>query len=343
LEDALPGLDQRLAAVPLSTWERAGGEGLAAFRASGGPGLLIPRQHGGTGADLATAVRVQRAIAARSPSLALATTLHHVAVASLVETGARTGGREWMLLAAIARNRLLVGPGCADAPTHPGPPTTGVLRGGSVVLNGSQRPCGPARSMDLLTVTVALRGEDGGIRPAVAVVPARAAGVSVRRLRRSSGYAGMGGDEVVLTDVEVSEDLLMPDPLPTKGFQWLDLLGMASCLGAVATLAQRLGAVGDRKGSANRTGARVASAVTRATVLLDATAAGARATHPTHPIHPADLAALAACHWAVRHAVDTITHELESAAPPVPAEIVHLAEACRTARHRGHTLRFATW
>jgi alkylation response protein AidB-like acyl-CoA dehydrogenase len=199
--------------------------------------------------------------------------------------------------------------------------------------------------MDLLTVTVALRGDDGEVSPAVAVVPVRTAGVSVRRFRRASGYAGLGEDEVVLTDVEVSEDLLMPDPLPTKGFLWLDLLGMAGCLGAAETLAQRLRTLPNPKGCGDHTGsggsvasaARVASAVARAAVLLDATAAGANPTRPVDPV------ALAACHRAVRHTVDTITHELESAAPPVPPEIVHLAMACRTLRHRGHTPRFAMW
>src|SRR5215472_5713285 len=114
LEEFFPGLDSALAAVALADLEQPRGTALKAFKAVGGPALLVPSRHAGLGADAVQAVRVQRAVAARSPSLAIATTMHHFSVASLVETAARSQGFEWMLLEAIARDGLLVASGFAE-------------------------------------------------------------------------------------------------------------------------------------------------------------------------------------------------------------------------------------
>src|SRR5947208_3332353 len=96
LEALFPGLDSALTAVPLADLEQPRSTALKAFKAAGGPALLVPREHAGLGADAVQAVRVQRAVASRSPSLAIATTMHHFSVASLVETAARSQGFEWM-------------------------------------------------------------------------------------------------------------------------------------------------------------------------------------------------------------------------------------------------------
>ena len=52
------------------------------------------------------AIHIQRAIGSRSPSLAVATTMHHFSVASLVELTATSNGFEWAMLDAIAPTTL---------------------------------------------------------------------------------------------------------------------------------------------------------------------------------------------------------------------------------------------
>src|ERR1700683_3756599 len=85
LDAFLPGLDKYLSEIPLLELEQPGCGALQKFRELGGPALLVPAEYGGKGASLLDAVRIPRAIASRSPSRAVATTMHHFSVASLVE------------------------------------------------------------------------------------------------------------------------------------------------------------------------------------------------------------------------------------------------------------------
>lgn len=253
VDELLPGLDQRLAETPLAELERPDSPGLKAFRECGGSGLLIPAQHAGLGADPVQAVRVQRAVGARSPSVAIATTMHHFSVASLVETSAHSTGFEWMLLEAIARDRLLVASGFAEGRTGQAilaPTMRADERDGKIVLNGSKKPCSLARSMDLLTASVALPAPDGnGEYMAVALVPKGTPGLDVKPFWNSFVLAGAESDEVVLTDVEVPQELVVRtqarpdqplDNLQTTGFLWFELLMSASYLGVASGLAERV-------------------------------------------------------------------------------------------------------
>ncbi|WP_439659403.1 acyl-CoA dehydrogenase family protein [Lentzea sp. HUAS TT2] len=255
LDRLVPGLDQTLASLPLDAMERPESPGLAAFREKGGPGLLVPSEHGGGGADLLTAVRVQRAVGSRSPSLAVATTMHHFSVASLVETAATSNGMEWMLLAAIAKDNLLLASGFAEGRTGQhilSPGLTARVEGEKVWLSGAKKPCSLAKSMNLLTASVALPTADGGTQLAVALVPADAPGMSVRPFWNSPILAGAESDEVVLADVEVPAELIVRtdvtsdghlDHLQTVGFVWFELLMTASYLGAASALVERVLAV----------------------------------------------------------------------------------------------------
>jgi alkylation response protein AidB-like acyl-CoA dehydrogenase len=253
LNALLPGLDEALAAVPLEELERCGGPGIAAFRAAGGPALLVPAEHAGIGADPVQAVRVQRAIGARAPSLAVASTMHHISVASLVEASAYSAGFEWMLLEGIATGRLLVASGFAEG--RPGqailqPTMRAELRGDVVVVSGSKKPCSLAQSMDLLTASVAVpSGQGGRSELAVALIPANSPGLERRPFWNSFVLAGTESDEVVLRDVEVEPDLLVRtearpdnqlDRLQTTGFLWFELLMSASYLGIASSLAERV-------------------------------------------------------------------------------------------------------
>ncbi|MTD53770.1 acyl-CoA dehydrogenase [Amycolatopsis sp. RM579] len=246
-------MDECLADIPLSELERQENPGLDVFRRCGGPALLVPEQFAGLGADPVQAVRVQRAIGARSPSLAVATTMHHFSVASLVETGKRSTGFEWMLLEAIARDRLLVASGFAEGRTGQGilaPTMRAQERGGRIVLNGSKRPCSLARSMDLLTASVLLPAENGtGEGFAIALVPKGTPGLSVKPFWNSFVLVGTQSDEVVLDNVEVPPNLVVRidvtperplDDLQTTGFLWFELLMSASYLGVASALVERM-------------------------------------------------------------------------------------------------------
>lgn len=257
LEELLPGLDSALAAVPLADLERPQSIALKAFRAAGGPALLVPSEHAGLGADPVQAVRVQRAVASRSPSLAVATTMHHFSVASLVETSTRSQGFEWMLLEAIARDGLLVASGFAEGRTGQAilsPTMRAELRDGKVVLNGSKKPCSLAHSMDLLTASITLPTEDGtGEQMAVALIPKGTPGIAVKPFWNSFVLAGAESDEVVLTDVEIPTTLVVRtevrpdqqlDDLQTAGFLWFELLMTASYTGVASALVERVLTVG---------------------------------------------------------------------------------------------------
>ncbi|GHF72804.1 oxidoreductase [Streptomyces mashuensis] len=253
LEWLLPGLDATLAAHPLARLERPGSPAVAAFREAGGAGVLVPDRHGGLGATPLEAVRLQRAVGARCPSLAVATTMHHFAVAGLVEAGRHGTGFEGMLLEAIVADDLLLASGFAEGRTGQSflrPGITARRRGANVLLNGSKKPCSLAHSMDVLAASVTTTDEDGTERLALAFVPAQTPGVSVRPYWRSSVLAGAESEEVVLTDVVLDPQLVVltdvstgssaPGPVHLAGFLWFQVLITAGYLGTAGALVERV-------------------------------------------------------------------------------------------------------
>jgi len=139
LDRYMPGLDKQLEAVPLADLEKPGNEALAMFRASGGPALLVPAEFGGMGATIAEAVHVQRAIGSRSPSLAVATTMHHFSVASLVELDAG-----WRRAFSGTRGRPVRRRGGAVATA--GSSSSSSSSSGTAAGSSSTAPRSPARS-----------------------------------------------------------------------------------------------------------------------------------------------------------------------------------------------------
>jgi len=253
LDRLLPGLDSALAEYDLTRLECVGSPALTDFRTARGPALVVPTEDGGIGADPVAAVHVQRAIASRSPSLAVATTMHHFSVASLAETGRVGGGMEWMLLEAVAKQGLLVASGFAEGRTGQAilsPSMVARPDGDGVRVSGSKKPCSLSRSMDLLTASVALPRADGpGEQMAVILIPADAPGVRVKPFWNSFVLAGAESDEVILEDVLVPGDLVLRtevgpddalDELQTTGFLWFELLMAASYLGMASALAERV-------------------------------------------------------------------------------------------------------
>ena len=249
LEQLLPGLDGALAAMPLMEMERRGNPAFVPFREFGGPALLIPTRFGGRGATALEAVRAQRAIASRSPSLAVATTMHHFTIASLMEVNPEDPGAEGELLEAIAAGNLYVGSGFAEGKTGTSIQVSSLRlerSGNDWILNGSKKPCSLSSSMDLFTIsTPAIEGMDAGL--AAVIIPADTPGIERREFWNSPILAGAESDEVVLNNVVVPEDAFFPlggsgrsNAVQDRGFLWFELLISAAYLGIASALVERV-------------------------------------------------------------------------------------------------------
>ena len=251
LERYLPGLDKYLRDTPLVDLEKPGAGALETFRELGGPALLVPAEYEGKGASMLDAVRIQRALGSRSPSLAVATTMHHFSVASLVELTQAGNGFEWAMLMAIAENSWLLSSGFAEG--KPGqhilsPTMRGIPADGGIVVSGTKKPCSLTWSMNLMSASVAVAGPDGGSgRTAVVLVPADTEGIERAAFWRSTALAAAESDQVTLNEVFVPDALIFypqdsesMDPIQARGFVWFELLICASYLGAATNLAERV-------------------------------------------------------------------------------------------------------
>ncbi len=249
LENILPGLDAALARIPLLEMERPGNPSIAAFKSLAGPGLLIPKRFGGRGASPLHAVRAQRAIACRAPSLAVATTMHHFTIATLMEINPEDPGPERELLESVAQGNLYVASGFAEGRTGVSIQTSNlrVEQGpGGVILNGSKKPCSLSLSMDLFTAsTPALEGMDAGL--AAVIIPANTPGLERRPFWQSPILAGAESDEVILHNVSVLEDDFLPlggpgrvSAVQDRGFLWFEILISAVYLGIASALVERV-------------------------------------------------------------------------------------------------------
>lgn len=336
LERHLPGLDKALAEVALLDLERAGNPGLGLFREAGGPALLVPAAHGGLGISAVDAVRIQRAVGARSPSLAVATTMHHFSVASLVELSAASDGLAWVMLQAIADNNWLLSSGFAE-----GRPGQHILRpvmraesvDGGLRISGTKKPCSLTWSMDVLSASAWVRESGSAADPdapgrlAIILVPAASEGISRRPFWNSWVLAGAESDEVVLDNVFVPEALVFypdddgarMDPVQSRGFVWFELLISAAYVGVASGLVARVlaagrGAATDRAGLGIELEAAMA-ALERVALDLDALAGeegSGDSDSRSEASRDADLLARSLC---VRYAVEqTLARVTNSAA-----------------------------
>jgi alkylation response protein AidB-like acyl-CoA dehydrogenase len=249
----LPGLDEELAARPLAELEGPGSPGIAAFRRCGGPGLLVPVEHGGTGAPAREAFLIQRALGSRSPSLAVATTMHHFSMASIVALSETSQGFEWMLMEGVARSGKLMASGFAEGQPGAGilhPTMTAEVTPEGLRVSGVKKPCSLARSMDLLTASVKVAALDGsGDQLAVVLIPAESEGLTVTPFWGTFALAGAESDQVTVDRVVVPEELVIRtnvppgqtmDALQIVGFLWFELLISASYLGAASALLEKV-------------------------------------------------------------------------------------------------------
>jgi alkylation response protein AidB-like acyl-CoA dehydrogenase len=252
LERYLPGLDEQLSAISLADLEKPDTDAIELFRKSGGPALLVPKQHSGLDASPLDAARIQRAIGARAPSLAVATTMHHFSVATLVGMDEDGNGFEWMLLEGITEGSHLVASGFAEGTTGQGifkPGMTARKDGDCYLVSGSKRPCSLSRSMDLLTASVEILDDSPETTFAVAVIAADLPGIEVKPFWTAPVLTGAQSDAVILTDVPVDAQLVVEsgtvadghlDVLQAKALLWFELLMTSSYLGMATALVERM-------------------------------------------------------------------------------------------------------
>jgi alkylation response protein AidB-like acyl-CoA dehydrogenase len=131
---------------------------------------------------------------------------------------------------------------------------------GGFLINGAKKPCSLARSMNLLTASVAMPMPDGTEGMGLLMLPAETPGVSIHPFWSTFALAGAESQEVRLTDVFVTpEHIIQPDPefleqmenLTTVGLIWFQITVCATYTGiASALVAQVLerarGSVSDR-------------------------------------------------------------------------------------------------
>ncbi|MDQ2821166.1 MAG: acyl-CoA/acyl-ACP dehydrogenase [Pseudomonadota bacterium] len=249
LEQYAPGFDAILSEMPYGQREAAHSPVIGLFKKTRLGGLLAPTESGGLGATALQAIQVQYALGSRSPSLAVATTMHQFSMASLVAMVKLGGGAEVLLINAIATQGLLLASGFAE-----GVPGRGILDSGltataapgGVHISGSKKPCSLAHSMDLLTASY-VRPSPNGEELMIALIPAASPGLLRKPYWHNHALAGGESDEIVLENVFVSDKMIFSagckaqlEPVQVIGFIWFELLMSASYLGACAGLVEQV-------------------------------------------------------------------------------------------------------
>jgi len=338
LERLLPGLDARLSDTPLAELESRDSQAIEWLREAGGATLLIPAEHGGMGASPLEAMQVQQAIGSRAPSLAVGTTMHHFSVASLVALTQMGTGFEWMLLEGIVDGSTLLASGFAEGATGSGlykPAMRARREGDEFVINGSKKPCSLARSMDLLTASVEIDGDDGERRFAVALIAAALPGVAVTPFWNSPVLAGAQSEEVTVRDVRLDHRLVLEmgtvedghlTALQSSGLLWFELLMTASYVGIAAALVDRL--TGRPRGErALCTGAAIE--LEAATSSLEGVAMRMQAGEQDNRMLSRTLACRFAAQDAITRAVSVAIEQLGGGAFIGDPDVAYLASASR--------------
>lgn len=250
LEKYIPNLNKKLASIPFYEMETNDNPAIQIFRDLNGPGLLIPTEYGGKGITPLEAILVQRAIGSRAPSLAIATTMHHFTLATIIEM--LNYEEEYELLKQIASQNLYVASGFAEGKTGSSilSPSIQAHRNsdGVVIVNGNKKPCSLSASMDLLTVSVMIPALSGNSHElAMIIIPANSSGIERHPFWVTPILGGAESDSVVLNNVQIPEECISYlgepgnlDSVQAKGFIWFELLISASYLGIVSALVEKV-------------------------------------------------------------------------------------------------------
>ena len=226
--------------------ERAGSEVIDRWKDSALPGAVAPTEFGGEGASLDDMITLQSALGYFSPSLAAATTMHHLSMLSLVDFGQSTTDEDdrETVIALISSHAVLASAfsesipgGSVFAPSMTGRPgdDDGDGAEATVVLDGRKAPCSLSHSMDFLMASYL----DSSGRRAVALVPADTEGVSVTDIWNAPVLKGSQSEMVVFDHAQVPASLTFQnddfDPdgsLEKAAYQVFGLLISAAYLGA---------------------------------------------------------------------------------------------------------------
>lgn len=251
----LPGLRAELEGLSLAALEAEGGPAMELFRAHGGSNLLVPKAYGGLDADALEATRVVRVLGSLSPSLAVATAMHHFSIGTLfgiADTFAKDTDLDGLLLERVAGERMLVASGFAEGRSGQGilsPTMEAVPVEGGYLLNGSKKPCSLSTSMDLLTASVGMRQADGSVEMGFLLLPASTPGISVHPFWSNPVLAGAESNEVRLTDVFVTDSQILKPPaeyaqalseLQEVGLIWFQMITCAAYTGVVSALVEQV-------------------------------------------------------------------------------------------------------
>lgn len=256
LEKFLPTLDSQLQAKSLLEMEDKESPALQIYRELGGPGLLIPREYGGSGVTSLELAHIQRAIATRSPSLAIAANMHHCAVIAFLDSLADESVEEFVR--AIAENNLYLASGFAEGKTSASiflPTMTSQRVADGFVVSGSKKPCSLSASMDFLTASVIVKSKSGeGNELALAIIAADSPGIERKPFWNTWVLRGAESEEVILNEVFVPEEFIFylgkPEDLGSimaRAFVWFELFVSASYLGAASALVERV--IAERRGT----------------------------------------------------------------------------------------------
>jgi len=247
----LPGFIEKIDSFEFLEMESVGSPVIKLFKESHGPKLVIPKQYGGHGASAIEAVRFQRLVGSISPSLAIASNMHHFSVATLVEMARNVNGMEWIILEAIAKENLLVASAFAEGRSgsnilEPYLELTPSENGGYYV-SGSKKPCSLSHSMDLLTFSAILPDENNNKKIGVVLVASDVSGIKRKEFWRSELFKASESEEIILDNVHIHEQLVSYagnpgelDDVQTRGFIWFELLLCASYVGVVSGLVKRV-------------------------------------------------------------------------------------------------------
>ena len=248
LKKFFPGLDKKLLEFSLMEIECEDSPAIKIFREFRGPSLLIPVSYGGMGASLLQAIHIQRALGSRSPSLAVATTMHHIS--SVMIQDMITDESNSTLLEDVAKKNLYFSSGFAEGRTG-----SNILEScmnlkstsDGFFVSGSKKPCTLSKSMDFMTVSIVVpkhQGESDEI--ALAVVDANTPGIEQHNFWQSWALLGTESNEVKLNHVYIPKENIFSmgdpnylNPILIKTFSWFGLLASAAYLGIASALVER--------------------------------------------------------------------------------------------------------
>ncbi len=255
LEQYSPGLNKYLSDLELTNVECMKPNDLAnIIRQHQLPGLWVPQSLGGKGISPYDGIRIQRAIGARAPSMALMMTMHNFTISfckcllDVVPTCAdmlrKTAQHNLLVASAFAEGRY--GSGILDSTVY-------VVResNGDYTINGSKKPCSMTHCADIITLGIAEKTSEGVKRTGMAIIPAQHPGITRHKFWNTKVLAAADSHELRFEDVRIAKDRVLlsshnnpeMDLIVSKaeitGLCWFEIAATASYLGIVSGLAEK--------------------------------------------------------------------------------------------------------